>query len=549
MNIELTISGYLIQRLYGFGVRHVFGIPGDYALGLFHDLHCSELKVVNTCDEQGAGFAADAYARIKGMGVVCITYCVGGLKVANTTAQAFAEKSPVVVISGSPGTNERLKSPLLHHKVRDFDTQLKVYEQFTVASTVLDDPQTACREIDRVLNAAMRYKRPVYIEVPRDMVSATVSADHLPKAVSGSSNTNALNEALHEAKEMINASKKPVIIAGIELHRFGLQEGLLQFIESTCIPVASTLLSKSVISEHHQLYLGVYGANIGREDVMKYVESSDCLILLGTFMTDINLGMFSAHLDQGRSIYVTSEKLSIRYHTYEDIYMEDFIKGLLNADVSCRDMTEIPHPPSLQPISPVSGKAITLQYLYQRLNSFLDKNTVVIADIGDAMFSAIDMTIHSETEFLSPAYYASLGFAVPASIGVQMANPELRPLVLVGDGAFQMTGMELSTIARFNLNPIVVILNNRGYGTERPMLDGPFNDIHLWNYSRIPEILGMGKGFDINTEDQLEEVLQNIHKYAESFCILDVHIDPEDSSLALQRITSAMGKRVKPKPV
>jgi indolepyruvate decarboxylase len=347
---------------------------------------------------------------------------------------------------------------------------------------------------------------------------------------------------------MINASKKPVIIAGIELHRFGLQKDLLQFIESTRIPVASTLLSKSVISEHHQLYLGVYGANIGREDVMEYVETSDCLILLGTFMTDINLGMFSAHLDQGRSIYVTSEKISIRYHTYEDIYMEDFIKNLLKANVSSREIVDIPHPPPIHKTSPVSGKAITLQYLYQSLNSFLDNNTVVIADIGDAMFSAIDMTIHSETEFLSPAYYASLGFAVPASIGVQMANPELRPLVLVGDGAFQMTGMELSTVARFNLNPIVVILNNRGYGTERPMLDGPFNDIHLWNYSRIPEILGKGKGFDINTEDQLEEVLQNIHKYAESFCILDVHIDPEDSSLALKRITNAMGKRVKPKP-
>ncbi len=543
MNTELTISGYLIQRLHGFGVRHVFGIPGDYALGLFHDLHCSKLQVVNTCDEQGAGFAADAYARIKGMGAVCITYCVGGLKVANTTAQAFAEKSPVVVISGSPGTNERLKSPLLHHKVRDFDTQLKVYEQFTVASTVLDDPQTACREIDRVLNAAMRYKRPVYIEVPRDMVSVTVSPDHLPKITHGSSDTNVLNEALLEAKEMINASEKPVIIAGIELHRFGLQDDLLQFIESTHIPVASTLLSKSVISEHHQLYLGVYGANIGREDVMKYVESSDCLILLGTFMTDINLGMFSAHLDQGRSIYVTSEKISIRYHTYADIYMEDFIKDLLKANVSSREVAEIPHPPPIQPISPVSYKAITLQYLYQRLNSFLDKNTVVIADIGDAMFSAIDMTIHSETEFLSPAYYASLGFAVPASIGVQMANPELRPLVLVGDGAFQMSGMELSTIARFHLNPIVIVLNNCGYGTERPMLDGPFNDVHLWKYSRIPEILGIGKGFDVKTEDQLEEVLQNIHEYAESFCILDVHLDPEDSSLTLQRIASAMGKR------
>ncbi|ODS33132.1 MAG: putative indole-3-pyruvate decarboxylase [Candidatus Scalindua rubra] len=548
MNTILTVSDYLIQQLYDHGVRHIFGVPGDYALSLFHKLHCSSLQIVNTCDEQGAGFAADAYARIKGMGVVCITYCVGGLKVANTTAQAFAEKSPVVVISGAPGTNERLRSPLLHHKVHDFDTQLKVYEQLTVASTVIDNPQTACREIDRVLNTAMRYKRPVYIELPRDMISVPVSPGYLPQRAPEPSNINALNEALREAKAIINAAKKPVIIAGIELHRFGLQDDLLQLIENTRIPVASTLLSKSVISEHHPRYLGVYGGAIGREDVMKYVESSDCLILLGTFMTDINLGIFTAHLDQGRSIYVTSEKISIRYHTYEDIHMEDFIRGLLKMNICCREVTDIPHPPPLQPIHPVSGKGITVQYLYQRLNSFIDKNTVVIADIGDAMFSAIDMTIHSKTEFLSPAYYASLGFAVPASLGVQMANSELRPLVLVGDGAFQMSGMELSTIARFHLNPIIVVLNNLGYGTERSMLDGPFNDVHLWKYSRIPEILGMGKGFDISTEDQLEEVLQAVHEYTEGFCILDVHLDPEDRSLAMRRMTSVLGKRVKSKP-
>lgn len=547
MNTTHTVTGCLIQRLYDHGVRHVFGVPGDYALSLFHELHCSELRVVNTCDEQGAGFAADAYARIKGLGVVCVTYCVGGLKVANTTAQAFAEKSPVVVISGAPGTNERLKQPLLHHKVREFDTQLKVYEQLTVASTVLDNPQTACREIDRVLNAAMRYKRPVYIELPRDMISVQVSPVHLSQETPETSDTNALNEALREAEDIIIAAKKPVIIAGIELHRFGLQDFLLKLIENTRIPVASTILSKSVISEHHPLYLGVYGGDIGREDVKKYVDSSDCLILLGTFMTDITFGMFASHLNQEHSIYVTSEKISIRYHTYEDIYMEDFIRGLLEVNICPREATEIPHPPPLQPIHPVSGKEITVKYLFQRLNSFLDKNMIVVADIGDAMFAAMDMTIHSETEFLSPAYYASLGFAVPASIGVKMAKPELRPLVLVGDGAFQMTGMELSTIARFNLNPIVIILNNRGYGTERPMLDGPFNDILLWKYSRIPEILERGKGFDVKTEDQLEEVLREVCKSTESFCIIDVHLDPDDKSMALKRMTNAMGKRVKSK--
>src|SRR5271170_4853449 len=175
-----AIGDYLIARLYALGVRHVFGIPGDYVLGFYDALQKSRLQIINTCDEQGAGFAADAYARVRGLGVVCVTYCVGGLKVVNATAEAYAEKSPVVVISGAPGMGEREKNPLLHHKVREFDTQKRVFDQLTVASTVLDDPQTALQEIDRVLHAALRYKRPVYIELPRDLVFAPGISHHQP---------------------------------------------------------------------------------------------------------------------------------------------------------------------------------------------------------------------------------------------------------------------------------------------------------------------------------------------------------------------------------
>jgi indolepyruvate decarboxylase len=539
-----TIGAYLIQKLYAHGVRHVFGVPGDYALSFFHELEYSDIRVINTCDEQGAGFAADAYARIKGLGAVCVTYCVGGLKVTNTTAQAFAEKSPVVVISGAPGTNERIRSPLLHHKVREFDTQFKVFEQITVASTALDNPQTACREIDRVIDAALCHKRPVYIELPRNMVSVTAIPYYLPQEIPLPRDDNTLKEALLEARNIINTSKKPVIIAGIELHRYGLQDEFLQFIENTHIPVASTPLSKSVISEHHPLHMGIYEGAIGREKVREYVESSDCLILMGTFMTDINLGMFTAHLDQGRSIYATSEKVYIHYHTYEDVSLGDFLKGLLQININKREHTDSPHPESLQPLQPVAGKKITIKYLYQRLNSFIDRNTVIIADTGDAMFAAMDMTIHKETKFLSPAYYASMGFAVPASLGAQLANPNLRPLVLVGDGAFQMTGMELSTAARYELSPIIIILNNSGYGTERPMLDGCFNDVKSWEYSCLPDILKSGRGFNIKTEDQLEEALQLSRQYTKDICILDVQIDSDDKSLALERMTKALAKRV-----
>ncbi|MBF0208104.1 MAG: alpha-keto acid decarboxylase family protein, partial [Oligoflexia bacterium] len=143
---ETTIGEYLITRLYESGISHVFGIPGDYILTFYKLLEQSKIKTINTCDEQGAGFAADAYARVRGVGAVCVTYGVGGLKIANTTAQAFAEESPVIVISGAPGLSERYGDSMLHHKVKNFETQSKVFEQLTVATTSLDNPETACLE-------------------------------------------------------------------------------------------------------------------------------------------------------------------------------------------------------------------------------------------------------------------------------------------------------------------------------------------------------------------------------------------------------------------
>src|ERR1700733_228122 len=213
MKKPITIGEYLIKQLHAHGVEHVFGIPGDYVLGFYDQLSRSKLvRIVNTCDEQGAGFAADAYARVRGLGAVCVTYCVGGLKIANTTAEAFAEKSPVVIISGAPGIKEREKNPLLHHKVREFDTQKKVFEQLTAASTVLSDPQTAFQEIDRVLHAAMRYKRPVYIELPRDLVFVPGIQHHRPREIHETSDAATLRSALAEAAEMINRARKPVIL-------------------------------------------------------------------------------------------------------------------------------------------------------------------------------------------------------------------------------------------------------------------------------------------------------------------------------------------------
>lgn len=540
-----SIGEYLIQRLYSHGARHVFGIPGDYVLGFYDLLSKSKLRIINTCDEQGAGFAADAYARVRGLGVVCVTYCVGGLKLANTTAEAFAEKSPVVVITGAPGMKEREKNPLLHHKVREFDTQKKVFDQLTIASTVLGDPQTAFQEIDRVLHAALRYKRPVYIELPRDQVFVPGIPHYQASDLHERSNPSTLRAALAEAAEMIGASRKPVILADVEVHRFGLQDQVLKLVEKTRIPVAATVLGKSVVGEQHPFYLGIYEGAMGRDAVRQYVESSDCVILLGAFMTDINLGIYTAHLDPGRCIYATSEKLSIRYHTYEDVRFKDFVGGLVAANLRRRPAGPIPRPNPVLPFQ-VRNKdtRLTVKRLFERLNGFLSRDTVVIADVGDALFGATDLFIREQTEFLAPAYYTSMGFAVPACVGAQLANPRLRPLVLVGDGAFQMTGMELATIARYKLNPVVVVLNNRGYGTERHMQDGPYNDVWPWDYYRLPEVLGAGCGFLVQTEQELDRALQEAQARTKSFCLLDVRLAPLDRSPALDRLASRLAKRI-----
>ncbi|MGC2571581.1 MAG: thiamine pyrophosphate-binding protein [Candidatus Nitrosopolaris sp.] len=556
LELGQNIGSYLIQRLYDHGVRHMFGVPGDFVLGFYQQLmQSNKLKVINTCDEQGAAFAADAYARINGLGAVCVTYCVGGLKVVNATAQAFAEKSPVVVISGAPGIKERIKNPLLHHKVRDFDTQQKIFEHMTIDSVLIDNPRTAAKDIDRVLSSAIRYKRPVYVELPRDMISMPIYQEQYADSFTLYSktyetDTDSMQEAVAEATAMINSSKQPVIIAGIEIHRFELQDKLLQLADRTNIPVAATVLSKSVISEDHPSYIGVYEGAMGHQSVKEYVESSDCLILLGALMTDINFGISTTPIEQSKSIYVTSEKLSIKHHNFENVLLQDFLIKLIESPLIRRDLILVEKLSDAKKnnnnhFSAAKNQKITVKRLFERLNFSVTDNTIVIADVGDSLFGALDLTIHGQTEFLSPAYYCSMGFAVPAAIGAQLANPMLRPIVVVGDGAFQMTGVEISTIVRFDLNPIIIILNNEGYGTERPMLDGPFNDVLRWNYYRIPEIIDHGKAFLIETEDQLEQALsasENI--YSKQLCMLDVRLDIHDGSPALQRLTETLGKRV-----
>lgn len=541
---SLTIGSYLIQRMQDYGIGHVFGIPGDFVLTFYGMLQDSPIEVIGATREDNAGYAADAYARVHGLGAVCVTYCVGGLSLCNSIAGAYAEKSPVVVISGAPGVDERQSNPLLHHRVRDFNTQREVFEKITVASASLDDPLTAFREIDRCLEAAVRYKRPVYLELPRDRVFSKCPYDHVPTTVPQQSDKDALREALAEAAEMINACERPVIVAGVEMHRFGLAADVVKLAEKHSLPMCATLLSKSVVSEKHPLFVGIYEGAMCRESVRKYVEDSDCLIMLGALLTDIDLGIYTAQLNPSKSIYVTSESLRISHHHFHDVLVTDFVKGLLKQKLSPPRRPLPPRPKAEVKFTVRADAPVTTARLFARINDMLDDNMVVVADVGDCLFGAAELTTHKQTEFISPAYYTSMGFAIPASIGAQVGRPNLRPIVLVGDGAFQMTCLELSTAVRHGFNPIVIVLNNKGYTTERFIQDGPFNDILNWEYHRMPDLLGAGWGFEVHTEGDLDQSLNAALANQDAFSLLNVHLDPLDVSAALRRLGERLSKRI-----
>ena len=542
----LSIGQYLIRRLSDYGIRHVFGLPGDYVLSFYSMLEHSPLDLVNCTREDCAGFAADGYARVHGMGAVCVTYGVGGLSLANSIAGAYAEKSPVVLISGAPGIRERVNDPLLHHRVREWHTQLDVFEKICAASREIADPATAFRDIDQLLDTAHRQKRPVYIELPRDMVSVVPDQIRPYAAPKWQSDSSALAEAVADTVSRIEAAKKPVIIAGVELHRLGLQSEVVALAEASGIAIAATMLSKSVVSEVHPLYIGLYEGALGREEVTSFVEESDCVILLGALLTDLDLGIFTAKLDAKKSVFATCDELRISHHHYHNVLLEDFLRGLVAAKPKAAKRPLPPGPAAAQqPFTLEPERPITTTRLVRRLDESLDDKTIVIADVGDALFASSELVIRGQTEFLSPAYYTSMGFAVPAGLGAKMARPDLKVVVLVGDGAFQMTGMELSSIVRRGLAVTVIVLDNKGYGTERVIHEGSFNDINPWQYQLLPQVLGGGTGYEVRTEGEFDDAISKALADTSGMSLIRAHIGIDDRSITLDRIGKGLARRLK----
>lgn len=537
---EATVATYLLDRLKQAGLKHAFGVPGDYVLVFMDRLLDAGIELVGTCNELNAGYAADAYARINGIGCICVTWGVGGFSAMNAIAGAYAEQVPLVVLVGGPRTTQRRSSMLLHHSVGDFATMQQAYAHITAASVVLDDPAEAPQRIDRALARCIAEKRPIMIEIPADMVDRPCSAPGpFTAPVRPASDPRALAEALDEVMQLLSAARRGVILGGVELHRYGLMAEFRHLVEASRLPVATTLLGKAVISERHPQAIGVYEGGLSRPTIREVVESSDVLLCVGAWLSDINLGVYTGRLDGRHMILANSGRLKISHHFYEQVWIGDVVTGLAER----MPAGGLSHPPfaSVSEVldtrfEPEPGRKLTVERVMKRINAFIGDDTTVIAETGDSIVAAADLVMHDDVAFIGQAFYLSIGYALPATLGAALANPRRRPVALIGDGAFQMSAQELSSLCRRETNAILLLMNNDGYTTERMIHEGPYNDIQPWAYHRLPEVFGGGWGRRVATEDELEDALAQAQSGNQGPALIEIMLDRLDTSDGLKRL-------------
>ena len=543
--METTIVGrYLISRLEQLGLAHIFGVPGDYVLDFMDRVVESSIRLIGNCNELNAGYAADAYARLRGIGAVCVTYSVGGLSAINAAAGAYAERVPLVVISGAPKTTQRLANIRMHHMSSSYDMQLEMYRRITIDAVRLTNGLTAPEEIDRVLHACISECMPVYIEIPVDVVDMQCRAPTpMIFGAQRQSHAAALQECVRESVAIIDASERPIILAGVEIHRFGLADALLQLVEKIEIPYATTIDGKSVLPEMHPQFVGVYMGGLSRDAVRNQMEQTDGLLVFGAMSTDINTGGFTAKLPEDHTIRASKDRVQIRNHYYDQVWLGDYITALTDALKPRSYLSSHPRNPHVVQgeFEVQADQPLRVPRFYNRLNRFLTDDMVLLAETGDAMFAASELHIEEPENFISQAYYLSIGYCLPASLGVALAKPQKRVVLLQGDGAFQMTAPELSTLLRHGCNPIIFLLNNDGYVIERLIHDGPYNDIQRWSYHLLPQAFaGDAVSLEVRTEGELEQALACTAEHPDKLIFINLHLPPDEGSEALTRLCAKL---------
>ena len=546
----MALGDFLVAYLQRLGVTHLFGIPGDLVMRLFLRFGQKRgLRIVTMSHEPGVGFAADGYARATGrLGVICVTYGAGGHNMVNPVAGSFAERVPVLVISGGPGEEERKLGTLIHHQAKEVESQLHIYRELTCAARLIEHPASAAEEIDAVVRAVWAERRPGYLEIHRDMVERPIAVPERLLEWNGRlperrSDARKVREAAREVAARLNAARAPLIIAGIECHRYHLGRELLALVERTGAPCATTVLAKGAIPIDHPQHMGVYIGAISPKPIRDRVARADAVLSLGTLLTDMNLMGRGPTFGPDAAISAVDDRVDVSFHSYNQVTLRDFLAALLRQRLR-RRRERVVYADNLGPQRRGTRRAVRVSDVLWEVNRFLAgrRDLFVVAEAGDALFGGLDVRVAGPAPYLAQGYYASMGFGVPGAIGAQIGTGR-RPLVLCGDGAFQMTGAEIAQAPRHGCTPIVLLLNNAGWGIFRPVAERKdLLDIPPWPYADLARAWG-GSGVRVETVGELRSALADAGA-RDHFALIEIILDPDDHSpVARKYIGASVGKR------
>jgi indolepyruvate decarboxylase len=517
-----TFGDYLLQRLREVGVRHMFGVPGDFNLWfLGQSITGKQVEFVGCCNELNASYAADGAARLAGISALATTYGVGELSSLAGVAGAYAEQVPIVCITGTPPLDSMKKGALLHHTLADgnFTNMMNCYREFTVAQARIE-PVNARQEIDRVLRTCLLEKRPVYLQMPSDVAGiATEPITEVLDLRLPSSDPEQLRQAISQIVGRLETSERPVILLDAMADRFALTELLLELSEKYGIPVVHLIPAKGIVSEEHPRSIGIYAGAGSALAVREAVESSDCLICVGTRFTDVATGLFSHKLDASLQINVEPYSVTIAGETLNAVYAAEPLRGVLHKPVSARTATAS-FDSNIQPVfsfendgnSIQTSGPVTQVSFWRSFQKCLQPGDVIVTDTGTSFFSSVKLNLPDGVTFIAQPIWAALGYALPATVGAGLAAPGRRHILLVGDGALQTSVQELSTLFRHHLKPIIFLLNNDGYTIERWIygVESSYNNIHPWQYGMLPRIFDEHDGsmvHQVETMGDLEKAL------------------------------------------
>ena len=527
----------LLHALKDHGARQIFGIPGDFALPYFRIIEQSQILPLYTLSHEPAvGFAADAASRAhQGLGVAAVTYGAGALNMVNAVAAAYAEKSPLVVLSGGPGKGESRSGLLLHHQAKTLDSQFQMFREITCDQVRLDDAARAPADIARVLASALRNSEPVYIEIPRDMVNllcAPVLREAEPEV-----DRDALTACVDEILARLAQAASPVLMAGVEVRRYGLEDKVAMLSRRLGLPVVTSFMGRGLLATHDAPLVGTYMGVAGLPEITRLVEESDGLFLLGEIVCDTNFAVSETKIDLRKTIQALDGRVTLGYHVYPQLPLAALVDALLARVGESRKPFAVTRPVYPHGMN-ADDATIAPTDIATAVNDLMAAHgkLPIAADMGDCLFTAMEI---EHTALVAPGYYATMGYGVPAGLGLQAATGQ-RPLILVGDGAFQMTGWELGNCRRYGWDPIVLLFNNASWEMLRTFQpESGFNDLGEWGYADMAAGMG-GDGVRVRTRGELAAALARAVATRGRFQLIEVMIPRGVLSATLQRFVAGV---------